>query len=329
MIECFSDTNWLNPQINFLLILQNLRICHFNMFNDLFLSITIVGEFWLPTVVCAIVYWCMDMKSGVYLFSLLAFNMFFAHLFKMLACVYRPWVLSDKIHPVDKALTLAAGYSFPSGHSAQSSAFLGGLAFLQQKRMWLVILLISLVFLVGFSRMWLGVHTPQDVIIGFLIGFSLVFIINNLINWAEQNKNRYLYLLGLINITIIGTLIYLCYFNSYPVDYVNGKILVDSRHSLQVTIFCYGCIAGILSGVFLCRKYFQFNMDLDLKTKIWKGLTGSFFVIILFKLVTKYIFCNACDFKMVYLLSFLGGFFITAIYPVVFELLHRVLIKSR
>ena len=320
MIECFSNPSWLSPQIDFLVFLQNIRTEHFSMLDNLFLSITVLGEFWLPTIICAIIYWCIDFRSGVYMLSLASFNIFFTHLFKMLACVYRPWVLSDRIHPVDKALALAAGYSFPSGHSATSSSVLGGLAFLLKKKIWISVLLVLLVFLVGFSRMWLGVHTTQDVVVGLLIGFSLIFILNSVINWTEKNTNRYLYLLGIINTAIIGILIYLCYFNSYPIDYVNGKLLVDPHNSLQVTIFCYGYIAGILNGLFLCRRFFPFDpKDTTIKTKVIRGLIGTVLVILLFKLVMKYLFCSDCDFKIVFAISFIFGFFITAGYPYIFS----------
>lgn len=323
MIECLSNNSWISPQIDFLLLLQNLRICHFSMLDNLFLSITVVGEFWFPTLICAIVYWCIDMKSGVYMFSLSAFSIFFVHLFKMIACVYRPWILSNKIHPVEKALALAAGYSFPSGHSGQASALLGGLAFLLRKRTWIAISLTLFVLVVGFSRMWLGVHTPQDVFVGLIIGFSLVFVMNSIINWAEKNKNLYLYLILIINTAITVVLIYLCYFNCYPVDYVNGKLLVDPRHSLQVSIFCYGFIAGILNGLFLCRRFFPFNpQNIYLKRKIIRGTIGSFIIIILFKLGIKYLFCCSCDFKIVCTLAFLCGFFITALYPLLFKKLN-------
>ena len=200
MIDCLSDPCWINPQIDFLLFLQNLRIGHFEAFDKFFLSVTIFGEYWLPTLICAIVYWCIDFKAGMYLFSLEGINVLISHLLKMIACVYRPWVLSDKIHPSELAVPFAKGYSCPSGHSAMSSSVLGGVAFLQRKRIPVCLLFISLILLVGFSRMWLGVHTPQDVLSGFAIGLILVFAIDRIINWAEKNVNRYLYLAGIINI---------------------------------------------------------------------------------------------------------------------------------
>ena len=66
MIECLSNPSWINPQIDCLLFLQNFRIGHLEALDKFFLSITIFGEFWLPTLICAITYWCIDFKSGIY-----------------------------------------------------------------------------------------------------------------------------------------------------------------------------------------------------------------------------------------------------------------------
>lgn len=320
MIEFLSDKSWLAPQIDFLLFLQNIRTTNFPMFDNLFLSITKIGEFWVPALVSAIVYWVIDMKAGIYLFSLSSYNVFVAQIFKMVACVYRPWVLSDKIQPVKKALALAFGYSFPSGHSAQAASLLGGLAFLIREKLLASILLVALVFAVGFSRMWLGVHTPQDVIVGLLIGFSLVFILNYVINWAEENKNRYLYLIGITNFMVLLILLYICYFNSYPVDYINGEILVNPYSSIKATVWCYGYVCGILNGAFLCRRYFPFDTKLlNLKTKFLKAALGSLFLIVLMKFSMIFLTGEGYNFKVAFIIPFLCGLFVTAIYPYVFD----------
>ena len=127
----------------------------------------------------------------------------------MIACVYRPWVLSDKIHPSELAIPFAKGYSFPSGHSSMSSSVIGGLAYLLKRKKLICILLICLVLLIGFSRLWLGVHTPQDVICGLLIGFSLVFAVNKIIDWAEEKPNRYLFLTLLTDVLTALSIIYI------------------------------------------------------------------------------------------------------------------------
>ncbi|RLQ95254.1 phosphatase PAP2 family protein [Falsibacillus albus] len=69
------------------------------------------------------------------------------------------------------------GYSFPSGHSMGSFIFYGTLAFILfklYKQKWAKIfgalLAIFLVFFIGISRIYLGVHYPSDIVGGFTAG---------------------------------------------------------------------------------------------------------------------------------------------------------------
>ena len=307
MIEFLSDSNWINPQLDFLTLLQTIRTEHFEFLNKAFLSITILGEIWLPALICSIVYWCIDTKSGVYLFSLFGMQLLFTQFFKMIACVYRPWVLSDKIHPVELAVPAATACSV-----------LGGIAYIYRKNKILCLLLILTVLGVGFSRMWLGVHTPQDVVTGLTIGLILVFWINSLINFAEKNKNIYLYLLVITDILAALALIYICYFNNYPIDYVEGKILVNPDKSIYSAVICYGFSLGSLNGAFLCRRFTDFDAKRgSLKAKIIRAVMGIICVFSLLKFVLGYVFINSLDYKLAITISAFTGFFITFIYPLI------------
>lgn len=324
MIEFLSNSEWINPQLDFLTLLQTIRTEHFEYLNKAFLSITILGEIWLPILICSIVYWCIDTKTGMYLFSLFGCELIFTQLFKMVACVYRPWVLSDKIHPVELAVPAAKGYSFPSGHSATAASILGGLAYIYRKNKILCSLLILIILCVGFSRLWLGVHTPQDVAVGLTTGFILVFWINSLINWAENNKNRYLYLLVTIDILAFLALIYICYFNHYPMDYINGKILVNPQNSIYSAVICYGEALGIINGAILCRRFTNFEAkNAETKSKIKRGLFGAISVFVLLKFVLGYVYTNALNYKLAFITAFATGIFITLIYPLIILKLQK------
>ena len=84
MIDALSNPQWINPQIDFLIYLQHFRVGPLESLDKFFLSVTVLGEFWIPTLICSLVYWCIDFKAGIYLFSLEGFNVLFTHFLKCL-----------------------------------------------------------------------------------------------------------------------------------------------------------------------------------------------------------------------------------------------------
>lgn len=84
--------------------------------------------------------------------------------------------------PTQFRLIDESGYSFPSGHSMVSMAFYGFLLYLVWKKVknpyakWGICSLLSLlIFFIGYSRIYLGVHYASDVMGGFC--FSLAYLI--------------------------------------------------------------------------------------------------------------------------------------------------------
>lgn len=75
------------------------------------------------------------------------------------------------------------GFSFPSGHASLSMVAYGILAVLVSRsslsrgtRLAVVGVVVPLVFLIGLSRVWLGVHYPSDVIAGWVAGATVVLV---------------------------------------------------------------------------------------------------------------------------------------------------------
>lgn len=82
-----------------------------------------------------------------------------------------------------------SGYSFPSGHSMVSMAFYGFLIYIVYKEVKnkyikniLSITLVGLILLIGFSRIYLGVHYASDVFAGFLLSISYLIIYTKIID---------------------------------------------------------------------------------------------------------------------------------------------------
>ena len=318
---------FLNLQINILIFLQNIRIEQFDFLIPFFLSITKLGEFFIVTTICCLIYWCIDSVKGIYLISLASVNVLISQFLKMLACVYRPWILSDKVEPVRSAIPYAKGYSFPSGHSAMASSVLGGFAYLLKHKIYSSIFVI-VIFGVMFSRMWLGVHTPQDVLIGFVIGLILVFGLKPLVDYFENNKIYYLYALIIINVLTILSILFICY-KSYPMDYLNGCLIVNPESSIYTYIICCSYSLGLISGAFLSRLYFPFETkNISNLIRILRGIFGYLLIVFSLHIINVYFFGNHQDYKLTLVVTSFLGFLITGIYPLVFMCVEKLFAKN-
>ena len=90
--------------------------------------------------------------------------------------------------PTEFRLINESGYSFPSGHSMVSMAFYGFIIYLiykyvkNKKIRWTLIIILSLlIFSIGISRIYLGVHYTSDVLGGFLISISYLVVYTRII----------------------------------------------------------------------------------------------------------------------------------------------------
>lgn len=99
--------------------------------------------------------------------------------------------------PTLEHIVEAGYYSFPSGHSMNSMAFFGAIAMLvliMVRSDWIrrtvVISCIGLIILIGWSRVYLGVHFPLDVLGGFLMGASWLFFISGILLKLEQQNRK-------------------------------------------------------------------------------------------------------------------------------------------
>lgn len=85
--------------------------------------------------------------------------------------------------PEAPLLFTADGYSFPSGHAFNSITFYGLLIYISSKTIknqflhWFIVtLLVSIIFLVGLSRIYLRVHYASDVAVGFITGLIWLLV---------------------------------------------------------------------------------------------------------------------------------------------------------
>lgn len=315
MRGCFMD-------ISYLLFLQDLRSFTHGIFDSLFLCITTWGEELILLFITAGIYWCLNKQLGIYLL----FNFHIGNLvnqcIKLTACVYRPWIRDGRIQPVEAAKPAATGYSFPSGHTAKATAIWGGLSyggFRGKKAM--RNLLISIVLLVGFSRNYLGVHTPQDVVISWGLGLILLIAVNYMLKWTEQGRHRDVVVCGIGILLSIILLIYAVY-KTYPMDYVEGQLLVDSARMVGSGYKSVGGAIGFFSGWLWERRYICFDEKSGTwETKLLRFLIGAGGLLILFKVTPAICFLLFGGLWGNFINAGAMAIYITAIFPWLY--MHR------
>ncbi|NLE84681.1 MAG: phosphatase PAP2 family protein [Chloroflexi bacterium] len=139
--------------------------------QPLWLAITFLGDETFYLLFMPLLYWCVDAFVGLRVGVMLLFSAFGNGFLKLIFKSPRPFWVSDKINAG------AEHYSFglPSGHAMNSAAVWGWTA-REIKRPWAYWAMGILIFLIGFSRIVLGVHFISDVLLGWLLGALLVLL---------------------------------------------------------------------------------------------------------------------------------------------------------
>ena len=160
--------------MDFLRFLEGIRTPEL---NALFLVLTWFGEEVLVLAIICSIYWCMNKRLAYRIcFSFLSSGLLVQTL-KITFRVPRPWVKDPSFIAVKQAVPTATGYSFPSGHTPCATSLYSTFAYNTKKNLWRVICLL-IIFSVMFSRMYLGVHTPTDVVVSFILSLSISLITN-------------------------------------------------------------------------------------------------------------------------------------------------------
>ena len=219
-------------------------------------------------------YWVINKRQGLYTlvsyYVCLGLNV----VIKLTACVLRPWIRDPRIVPAGDAIHTATGYSFPSGHTASAGPLYGGIAVTSRKtKRWLSVVCIILILLTGFSRVYLGVHTPQDVLVALLLSVFSLWAVNKVFVYLEGHPEKEnMFLAGLFVFGVL-CLVYIT-FKPYPYVYKDGVLLVDPQ---VMMIDGYGDIALMIAfsvGRFLEQKFIRFESPGLNKKGIVTGILG-------------------------------------------------------
>lgn len=131
--------------------------------------------------------WLRERRKVVFLATALISGEVICFLFKLFIHRQRP--------DIRFSLIPENGYAFPSGHAVISVIFYGMVGYFIYKvckKLWQKLILLFtffiFIFLIGFSRIYLGAHWASDIVAGWLIGFAILLFFIMLFNRLEESN---------------------------------------------------------------------------------------------------------------------------------------------
>lgn len=309
--------------IDILLHLQQFRNGFGGIFAEFLTKMTFLGELNTVLLIMAVVYWCASKRLGTYLLMGWNANRLVNGFLKVTVCAYRPWIRDARIVPFGNSVKTATGYSFPSGHSTNASAICSGGMLWKSSTPALRILLGIVFVLVPFSRLYLGVHTPQDVLCGAGLGLLLMWLTLKMMEHLERRPEKApLVAAAGIALAVLLTVYAAC--KSYPRDLdANGKVLVDGAKMAKDTFKAAGWCVSFLLGWLLERRFVGFSTDVSPGVKATRfvgGVLGFYAVtLILMPLIKGGLAGPAGTFAS----CFLQMLYIAFLFPLVFARLEK------
>ena len=231
--------------------------------------------------------WYSLSKSYLYL-TILIFSVYFDNVLKIIYNNPRPYWVSTAI----SSENCEGGYGNPSGHAFSSSCVYLTIWHITSdnefftKRYWLRVIYLGitliLIFLIMFSRLYLGVHSLNQLLYGFLLGLSLYLLIFLALEFHKLDTKSFielissykiLYLSLYICLIVFLLLVYLLVktdqtylqfliFNCPNLD--KNRLLETEGFYLGLTIFALiGAHSGFMLLFFLINKYYTKEKVID------------------------------------------------------------------
>lgn len=248
--------------MEFLYILEKIRN---PFFDKLLLALTTLGEETAFLVVGLIVFWCVSKRSGYYLMSVGFLGTITSQAMKIACKIPRPWVKDPNFTILEEAREAASGYSFPSGHTQTAVGTFGAIARTSANTVirWTCVIL---AVLVGFSRMYIGVHTPADVLVGAAISLVFIFALHPLIFGKKDRTFPVLVALSVVS------LVYLIVMEraDFPADIDQNNLQSAMKNAYTLL----GATVGLAVVYPLEKKYIYFKESAVWWVQILKIVLG-------------------------------------------------------
>ena len=261
-------------------------------------------ELFVVGIICWL-FWCSNKRLAYTLgFSYFTSGILVQGL-KITFRIPRPWILDSSFQPVASAVPGATGYSFPSGHT-QSITALFGTAALHFRKHLHQILCFVVIFLVGFSRMYLGCHTPKDVIVSFSLSFLCVIFCYHYI----YRKKSFEKAPGKVAVIMLFISLALSFYSLF----LEKTGYIDSIYAKDC-LKAGGAGAAFALGYYLEQRFIRFRLPENTKHKILRLVFGLLGALIIQEGLKPLI---GTSLPASFLRYFLTVFWILTVYPFLF-----------
>ena len=252
--------------MGFLYLLEGLRNPVLDFFFE---TITHLGEETLFLVIAIFIFWCVDKREGYFVLFSGFFGTIINQAAKLTFRIDRPWIKDPDFTVVGDAKIEATGYSFPSGHTQNIASTFGAIAAYNHKKRAVNIISIVIIALVAFSRMYLGVHTPLDVVVSLLVALGLTLVLHPLFATKERFDKSFLWIVIIAALSTAALFIYvLCLGGDETLDPINyGSGLKNSCTLL-------GCTVGMIAVYFIDKYLVKFDTAAPWYSQIMKLAIG-------------------------------------------------------
>jgi membrane-associated phospholipid phosphatase len=217
--------------IDLIVVIQQV---HGPVIDNIANAITFMGDESFYLIFLPLIFWCVDFGVGARLTIIFLLSSYLNICFKDLFQQPRPFDLNP-----DVGLSTEEGYGLPSYHAQSTLVVWASLSAWAQKR-WLWIVGIVIIVLVGFSRIYLGLHFPTDVLAGWAIGGVLLVIYL----FMQPVLERQLVKFNLCMQILISMAL---------------PLLLLLIHPTKDTTSSMAALAGIGVGLSLMHRYIPFN----------------------------------------------------------------------
>ena len=234
---------------------------------------TFLGRVEFYLLIAPFIYWLADRRLGMRALIILICTDAITSSLKLLFHQPRPYWIGGV-----EALSHEGSYGIPSGHASDSLAVGGYLAH-RARRKWFLIVMGIVIFFIGLSRLYLGVHFPHDVLFGWLIGATVLWVAikqsDRIVGWARSLSISAQVGIGfLFSVAIILLGVIIRALIAGTPDPASWSSYATEARSLDHFFTLAAATFGSITGYAWMRQYARFRPPKDLAKRVLSYVIG-------------------------------------------------------